>query len=101
MEGPKSRLHHVDNLSPELQTIKNGLEDMLELNLNKLEARKDLGWAQKQKLSTQLIQACEDFWLSQLTATGIVVSPAFESVDEENTDETLYEDFKTYETLWD
>jgi hypothetical protein len=101
MEGPKSRLQHVDNLSTELQTIKNGLEDMLELNLNKLDARKDLGWAQKQKLSTQLIQACEDFWLSQLTAAGIVVSPAFESVENEPTEETLCEEFKAYENLWD
>jgi hypothetical protein len=43
-------------------------------------------------LATQLIQ---------LAVAGIVVSPAFESVDEENTNNTLYEEFKAYENLWD
>ena len=97
MEGSKARLLDVEGLSTELQQLKAQWEAALEHNLNKIEANKSWSWVDKQKASTTLKQAYEDSWLRRLNDAGIVVSPVFESVKEE----TLYEEFKAYETLWD
>jgi hypothetical protein len=102
MEGPKSRLFNVDNLSAELRKRKEELENMLEAGLDKIDSKKGWTWVQKQKASGTLKQAYEDEWANQLAAAGIVVSPVFESVDDKDeAEKTLYEEFKTYETLWD
>jgi hypothetical protein len=101
MSQSNARLPFADKLSPELRKLKCYLEDMLELNLNKIDGNKAWTWPQKQKASAVLQQAYESYWLSQLSEAGIIPTPTFEAAEEKATSEkTLCEEFKVYENLW-
>jgi hypothetical protein len=98
----KSRLMNIENLSAALLKRKEELENLLEVGLNKIEAKKGWTWVQKQRASGALKQAYEDEWFKQLSAAGVKVAPAFESIEPEaSVEKTLYEEFQEYDTLWD
>lgn len=95
------RLLDVENLSADLQKLKQNLEATLEHNLNKIENTPGWSWVQKQKMSANLLQAYEDSWLNQLARAGIVVSPVFEDgVARVVKAPSLSEEVEQYENLW-
>ena len=101
MPTTNGRLTNVDNLSAELLKIKADLEYALEINLNKIEDNnKFWDWALKRQAAEFLKRAYEDTWLEILDKEGIVVAPAFESVEETTSENTLHEEFNVYENLW-
>jgi cobalamin biosynthesis Co2+ chelatase CbiK len=78
-------------LTPELQQIKQELDQNLEAELDKIENNSSLTWVAKQRYSTDLQRDYESTWEKHLTDAGYVVRPVFESL-EKDTIEDWYEE---------
>ncbi len=70
-------------LTPELQQIKQELDYSLEYELNKIENNKSLTWVDKQRQAADLQRFYETTWEHHLTDAGYVVRPVFENLEKE------------------